>query len=35
MGDLNFRLQEDSYNFQQIDMLIAKKELGKVGHCLL
>lgn len=30
MGDLNFRLQEDSYTFEQIDMLINKKELSKL-----
>lgn len=30
MGDLNFRLQEDSYTFQEIDLLVAKKDFSKL-----
>jgi hypothetical protein len=30
LGDLNFRLQEDTFSFQQIQLLVEKKELSKV-----
>jgi hypothetical protein len=30
LGDLNFRLQEDTFSFQQIQLMVEKKELSKV-----
>jgi hypothetical protein len=30
LGDLNFRLQEDTFSFQQIQLMVEKKEFSKV-----
>jgi hypothetical protein len=31
LGDLNFRLQEDTFSFQQIQLMVEKREFSKVG----
>jgi hypothetical protein len=30
LGDLNFRLQEDTFSFQQIQLMVENKEFSKV-----